>query len=174
MPSALAPASRALGVALVVLVGVVAWLGGCSALIDWTSFSNGLPADGGDDGGSDDADAESPGTDGAPESSLSDGMPACGPATCGGCCSAAGSCAGGQSVGTCGTSGAACTDCSPGGQVCRAGKCATRVPDAAPPAPCSPSACPVCGALVYTASCCKPSDGTCGCQVVIPNKGPCM
>jgi hypothetical protein len=161
MHSALRSASLAVTGALA-LCGAVA---GCSALLDWKGYAGGqAPADG--EGGSDAGDA-------GDASSADVAMPLCGPGNCGGCCNPAGYCAGGQSKSTCGTGGHACTDCTPAGNVCSAGACVAPAVDAAPPPPCNPMSCFVACAPVYQTSCCK-SDGTCGCQVQIPELGPCM
>ncbi len=159
MHSALRSASLTLTGALALSAALV----GCSALLDWKGYAGGQAAADGE-GGADAGDANSPDVV----------MPVCGPGNCGGCCNPAGYCAGGLSKSTCGTGGHACTDCAPSGKVCSAGgACVVPAVDAAPPPPCSPMACPFLCAPVYQTSCCK-NDGTCGCQVQIPELGPCM
>ncbi len=153
-------------------------LGGCAAILDWSGYTGerdasvdasgaGEPEDAAErDAGamldaSDAADASD--GDARPEAAAPDGSFACSPATCGGCC-------------TCGSGGVACTDCSSRGEGCSAaGQCVAPAADAAPLPMCVVSDCSValCPAFVYTTTCCK-SDQTCGCQVQIPMKGPCM
>ncbi len=115
-------------------------------------------------------DAEASASDASGDAGPSDGSNAapdgyaCGPDTCGGCCSSTGDCVGGQSVGTCGVGGQACKDCTTSG-ACVEGACATPPPDAGRPpmcvmASCSPS---LCAGFPIQGPCCK-SDQTCGCQ----------
>jgi hypothetical protein len=99
-----------------------------------------------------------------------DAPPACGPMTCGGCCQG-GMCHGGSSITTCGKGGSACSDCTSEGACSGNGTCTAPVPDAGTKT-CNPSQCVVVCIPVYQGACCK-SDGTCGCQVVIPSKGTC-
>lgn len=101
-----------------------------------------------------------------------DGAPPCSPDTCGGCCNSTGFCAGGGSQATCGMGGARCQDCRSTGQSCAQGVCSSV--DSGPPPVCVISQCSnhLC-APFYQAPCCL-SDGTCGCQVMIPQTGTCM
>ena len=97
----------------------------------------------------------------------SGGMPdgyACGPGTCGGCCSATGGCVGGQSVATCGVAGQTCKDCTSSG-ACVQGECSTPSPEAGPPPMCVAGSCSpsLCAGFPIQGPCCK-SDQTCGCQ----------
>jgi hypothetical protein len=92
--------------------------------------------------------------------------PTCSAEVCGGCCTADGFCAGGQSSASCGARGSACVVCSPGA-VCTDGSCEPY--DSGPPGPCVASACAVC-IPVYQAPCCK-SDQTCGCEVLFSDSG---
>ncbi len=63
--------------------------------------------------------------------------PTCGPATCGGCCDASGTCVAGDAPSACGAGGAACVACTASGAACDAiGGYCTYVP------PCSASTCP--------------------------------
>jgi hypothetical protein len=87
----------------------------------------------------------------------------CDKTTCAGCCMS-GQCYGGGSVATCGAGGGSCTDCTGMGGACSsAGKCETKVADAAPPPTCSATKCTGCIPF-YQTGCCK-SDETCGCKV---------
>jgi hypothetical protein len=132
--------------------------------------------DAGTTGNSDDAAAGDTGQPiDAGQPSDPSGMPdgyACGPGTCGGCCSTAGDCVGGQSVATCGVSGQKCKDCTSSG-ACVQGECANPPPEAGPPpmcvvASCSPSHC---AGFPIQGPCCK-SDQTCGCQWTV--FAPCL
>ena len=103
----------------------------------------------------------------ADSSSGSNGPPdgyACGPETCGGCCTTTGDCVGGQSVGTCGVGGQACKDCTSSG-ACAQGACTTPPADAGPPPMCVVTSCSssLCAGFPFQGPCCK-SDQTCGCQ----------
>jgi len=110
--------------------------------------------------------------DGSPGPDASDARPPpCTSTSCGGCCSAAGDCVGGQSAATCGTAGAACVDCSARGQSCNAGVCSSTPHDAGA---CTMLSCTTFTNLcipVWQQPCCK-VDGTCGCYITIPT-GPC-
>ena len=108
-----------------------------------------------------------------PEASVdaSDARPMCTRSTCGGCCTAAGDCVGGQSVATCGTKGATCADCTQTGQSCNGGVCSSAPHDAGT---CTMLSCTTLSNLcipVWQQPCCK-SDETCGCYITIPT-GPC-
>ena len=95
--------------------------------------------------------------------SVPDGY-ACGVGTCGGCCTAAGDCVGGQSVTTCGVGGNLCKDCSSQGACGSSGSCKTPVVDSGPPPKCSASTCTnTCSGTPIQNKCCK-GDNTCGCQ----------
>ncbi|MGH7438777.1 MAG: hypothetical protein ACRENE_24075 [Polyangiaceae bacterium] len=92
-----------------------------------------------------------------------DGHVPCSPATCTGCCDSAGVCHGGASASTCGTGAQQCVACS-SGKVCSNGTCAA---SGGPPPSCTTNSCRNGCIPVWQGSCCK-SDGTCGCQVLIP------
>jgi hypothetical protein len=94
----------------------------------------------------------------------------CGPQNCGGCCSADGTCVGGQSAATCGQGGESCTDCTATGQICVGGSC---IADSGAPRCTSAASCAAVRCIpVYQAACCK-TEGTCGCSVTTP-PGPCL
>jgi hypothetical protein len=97
---------------------------------------------------------------------------ACGPGTCGGCCSAMGDCVGGKSVVTCGNGGQACADCTSLG-ACSQGSCAAPPFDAGPPPACDVASCSTdnCAGFPIQGACCK-ADQTCGCQWTI--FAPCL
>jgi len=163
----------------------------CSLVLDWNGYtgggSPGRNVDASDDEGGDGASDADDRADGraldAPEDVLVvdapqvvEAAPPCGPSSCGGCCNANGFCAGGESTTTCGTGGEACQDCGNSGQSCSQGTCSSVPP------PMDAGTQPVCDvdecnsmfrcAPVYQSACCK-TDGTCGCQIMIP-PGPCM
>jgi hypothetical protein len=109
--------------------------------------------------------------DASPPPDASDARPQCSRSTCGGCCTAAGDCVGGQSATTCGTGGALCADCTMSGQSCNAGVCSSVAHDAGA---CTMLSCTTLSNLcipVWQQPCCK-MDGTCGCYITIPI-GPC-
>ena len=109
--------------------------------------------------------------DASPGPDASDARPPCTSTSCGGCCTAAGDCVGGQSATTCGTAGGACEDCTAKGQSCNGGACSSAPHDAGV---CTMLSCTTITNLcipVWQQPCCK-SDGTCGCYVTIPT-GPC-
>ncbi len=173
----------------------------CSLLLDWSGYTGGesLRSDAADEAGDDDRsgrdssdsdgndakDAKDPveasGLDarddiGAPDVEVAETGPPCTSKICGGCCNENGFCAGGESAQTCGTGGAPCQDCTKSAQSCSQGTCSATSPpvDSSSPPTCDVSQCNSmfrC-APVYQSACCK-SDGTCGCQVMIP-PGPCM
>jgi hypothetical protein len=173
-------------------------VGGCSLLLDWDGYT-GLdagpgvaedaesPGDGRDatdaaESGRDaraeaaveagpDAQAEA-GQDAAEAGTLADGQaPPCA-STCGGCCDDAGNCVGGQSNMTCGTNGARCEDCTALGERCGGGVC-TSAPPPQDAGTCVASMCPPLCIPVYQTTCCKTTDGTCGCQIQIPPSPTC-
>jgi hypothetical protein len=164
----------------------------CSLLLDWSGYTGGGfgGPDADDETGNDANDtadtndaahakdaAETSTRDahddvGVPVGPTIDAAPPCGPDTCGGCCNSTGFCAGGGSQATCGMGGARCQDCRSTGQSCDQGVCSSI--DSGPAPVCVISQCSnhLC-APVYQGSCCL-SDGTCGCQVLIPQPGTCM
>jgi hypothetical protein len=169
------------------LAALGALLPSCSVLLDWGDYTGGLT-----DAATDDATSVEEGPDaaagdsgnGAPEAAPSDadpdtgtdtgtdGPPAC-DTHCMGCCSAAGDCQGGLSDNSCGSAGEACLDCQSTGLACVDRSCAAAPPSEAGSQTCSLSSCsPSVCIPVWQSDCCK-SDGTCGCQVLIP-KGSCM
>jgi hypothetical protein len=87
----------------------------------------------------------------------------CSSATCSGCCDTAGVCHGGASASSCGVNAQRCVAC-PSGKVCSSGACAT---SGGPPPSCTTSSCHNGCIPVWQGSCCR-SDGSCGCQVLIP------
>jgi hypothetical protein len=129
-----------------------------------------VPGEGEDADDLDGGDAGPP-IDAGDPSQIPDGY-ACGPGTCGGCCSATGDCVGGQSVATCGVAGQKCKDCTDPG-ACSQGSCATPAPDAGPPPMCVVASCSTrnCAGFPIQGVCCK-SDQTCGCQWTI--FAPCL
>jgi len=163
-------------------------VGGCAAVSGLGNYKVG--SDGGEspndsglgDDGSDGADLVTDGGISPMPSELGDGSPvyesgalpdiqydappACGPATCGGCCSN-GVCVGGGSVATCGAGGRACEDCTGMGGACTNHACATAPADAGPTSACKVSACTGCIPF-YQTPCCK-ADQTCGCEVSFSN-----
>ena len=170
-------------------------LSSCSLLFDWNGYTGGgrFPGADADDEAGDDASETADSKDaahakdgaetstrdarddiGAPDVAVIDApaAPPCGPDTCGGCCNATGFCAGGGSQATCGMGGARCQDCRSTGQSCDQGVCSSV--DSGPPPVCVISQCSslLC-APIYQGPCCL-SDGTCGCQVRIPQMGTCM
>jgi hypothetical protein len=185
---------RSLARACTLIAGWTIALGvtSCSLLLDWNGYT------GGEDPGRDATD-EDPGKanvdrdaalhadatdvrDAADElaerdapATLPEAGPAlCGPSNCGGCCNSDGFCAGGGSQATCGTGGEACRNCGAMGQSCDQGMCSSI--DSGPRPTCDPSQCQMMITLcapVYEGACCLP-DGTCGCQVQIPQVGKCM
>jgi hypothetical protein len=124
----------------------------------------------GTDASADDAVADDSAAPDVPDVEL-DAAPACSPKLCGGCCQG-GICHGGQSVSTCGKGGDSCSDCTSEGACSSAGTCVAPVVDAGTPKTCTTSQCTNVCIPFYQGTCCK-SDGTCGCQVVIPAKGSC-
>jgi hypothetical protein len=99
--------------------------------------------------------------------------PPCSPSNCGGCCNSNGFCAGGGSQATCGTGAEACRNCATMGQSCDQGKCSSA--DSGPPPTCDPTQCQMMTLCipVWEGACCL-QDGTCGCQVLLPQMGKCM
>jgi hypothetical protein len=168
----------------------------CSLLLDWSGYTDGgaMPFDAPEDASVDAHDAAD-GADArdahdsasASETSVSDAPTTvrdvevtetappsrCGPLTCGGCCTSDGFCAGGSSSATCGVSSAPCEDCTRTGQSCDHGMCVSSF-DAGTPACTNNSQCntTLCIPVVET-FCCR-SDGTCGCQVMMPGMSTCM
>jgi hypothetical protein len=175
--------------ALVTACSIGLGVSSCSWALDWSGYTDGGfgPIDAADDASDasdpkDASDASDPkdamGRDATPdvvddEPPEAD-APRCGPLTCGGCCTADGFCAGGGSEATCGTGGGACQNCTGTGQSCDQGVCSST--DSGPAPVCDEMQCRNMIALcipVYDGPCCR-SDGTCGCQVLIPQMGTCM
>ncbi len=129
-----------------------------------------VPEEGEDADDPDGGDAGQP-IDAGDPSQIPDGY-ACGPGTCGGCCSATDDCVGGQSVATCGVGGQECKDCTAAG-ACSQGSCVTPPPDAGPPPMCVVASCSTrnCAGFPIQGACCK-LDQTCGCQWTI--FAPCL
>ncbi|MGO9839034.1 MAG: hypothetical protein ACLP1X_33035 [Polyangiaceae bacterium] len=170
----------------------VAPLAGCSLLLDWADYSDGLPDSAAgqvgeapetgeprDTGGPGETGSES----GSNETSTTppeagpdvadDSPPPCASA-CHGCCSATGDCQGGESANSCGAGGQACLDCQSSGMACVSGSCAAAdTADVAAPPLCEVSMCSMTLCIpAWQAPCCK-SDNTCGCRVLYP-PGSCM
>jgi hypothetical protein len=165
------------------LVALGALLPSCSVLLDWVEYSDGLADAATDDVSSVEEAPDSAAADsgnGAPEAGPSkasldagtDGPPACS-THCQGCCGPTGDCQGGLSDNSCGDGGETCRDCATMGLACVNRSCAAAVPSEAGSQTCSLSSCSASVCIpVWQSDCCK-SDGTCGCQALIP-KGPCM
>lgn len=90
------------------------------------------------------------GTDAAPLPDML--QSSCGPASCTGCCTAAGLCVGGNSDIQCGSGGAPCVDCAFNGTPCQGGTCAGCTPD------CSGV---LCGTSDGCGGICTPGSGCC-------------
>jgi len=63
----------------------------------------------------------------APDTVAPDSTPACGPATCSGCCAAGGTCLKGTSNAACGDNGQSCTFCGDD-HTCQGGQCVAKAP----------------------------------------------
>jgi hypothetical protein len=124
-----------------------------------------------DGGGARDAGEAGPPVDAGSHDAAVDAAPdapSCTAASCNGCCTSAGLCAGGGLSSACGTGGASCQTCS-GGTVCgSAGSCITPPVDAGDSGPpgCKPTTCSnLC--VPYFIQCCK-ADQSCGCALLFP------
>jgi hypothetical protein len=163
------------------LVAFSALLTSCSVLLDWGDYSSGLEdAATGDAGEPSEETADSAGGDSTPDAEPpeagrdtgTDGPPPCS-THCQGCCGPTGLCQGGLSDNSCGVAGETCRDCESTGLACVNRSCAAAVPSEAGSPTCSLSSCSASVCIpVWESDCCK-SDGTCGCQALIP-KGPCL